>query len=149
MNKKEFINKLVGVKYKNRGYDFDGCDCFGVIYLYLKHALNIEIDLTESYKKGLTFQTAFLDQLAAGQWEKLTRPTDNALVFMLFAGDIPMHCGIMLNTVDCLHAFGNGEKETGQVVIWKMSQIKAHLARYYSLNTAPRVEFYAWSDSNG
>lgn len=142
MNKKDFVNKIVGTPWVDRAYGFDGCDCFGLVYLYLSEVEGKIAKLTSCYTTGVNFSLAFNAQLNTGEWIKLEGPEDGAIIFMMYAGDIPVHCGVMLNRVDCLHAFGSSGN--GQAVVWKMSQVKKHLTRFYKLGETPRVEFYKW-----
>lgn len=142
MNKKDFTNKIVGTPWVDRAYGFDGCDCFGLVYLYLLEVENKTPSLTGEYVDGSSFSEAFNAQLETGEWVKLESPEEGAIIFMMYAGDLPVHCGIMLNRVDCLHSFGCDG--IGQVVVWKMAQVMRHLSRFYKLNEKPRVEFYKW-----
>jgi hypothetical protein len=142
MNKKEFLNKIIGTPWVDRAYGFDGCDCFGLVYLYLSEVEGKISKLTNCYLDGTDFQLAFNAQLNTGEWARLDGPSDGAIVFMMYAGDVALHCGIMLDKVNCLHAFGSNGK--GQTVIWKMPQVKKHLSRFYKLGEAPRVEFFKW-----
>ena len=142
MNKKEFVTKVIGVPWVDRAYGFNGCDCFGLVYLYMSEVLGSITKLTDEYLNGLDFQLAFNAQLNTGEWAKLDGPQDGAIVFMMYSGEVALHCGIMLDRVNCLHAYGS--KERGQVVVWKMSQVKKHLSRLYKLGEDPRVEFFKW-----
>lgn len=35
------INKYIGIPYKQKGYDFDGVDCYGLVWLFLKEEFDI------------------------------------------------------------------------------------------------------------
>lgn len=142
MDKNAFVDKIVGTPWVDRAYGFDGCDCFGLVYLYLAEVEGKFAKLTDSYLTGVDFQQAFNDQLDTGEWIKLNGPQDGAIVFMMYIGDIPTHCGIMLDMVNCLHAFGSNGG--GMSLVWKLSQVKKHLERYYKLGETPRVEFFKW-----
>ena len=142
MNQSEFVSKIIGTPWINRGYAFDGCDCFGLVYLYMKHVQKTVVGLSGEYMTGVEFTKSFMAQLDAGKWVKVDTPSSESVVFMMFNGDIPMHCGIMLNKVDCLHTFGGEDK--GKVVVWKLRQLKRHIKFFHSLEAEPRVEFYQW-----
>lgn len=143
MTKKEFINKLIGTKWVNRGYDFSGCDCFGLVYLYMLHVKKTAIELTPDYLKNECFSVAFQSQLDAGRWNRVDRPKGDDIVFMCFAGDIPMHCGVMIGRSKILHSFGSCNS-SGQVSVWDMDYMISVLQRFYKLNEKPRLEFYKW-----
>ena len=140
MRKCEFIKTMVGKPWVNRAYSFDECDCFGLVYLYMSEVLKVIPKLTDEYLTGDDFEVAFSKQLETGQWQKQERQEFDSIVFMMYSGDIPMHCGIMISKTECLHAFGN--KGRGQVQLWKLAQVKTFLRRYY--NQDPKVEFYKW-----
>jgi hypothetical protein len=39
-----WAGRFIGIPYQDDGYDFDGCNCFGIVHLVLKHQARIEID---------------------------------------------------------------------------------------------------------
>jgi len=142
MDKKEFVNKIIGTPWVDRAYGFDGCDCFGLVYLYMSEVEGVIPKLSSDYLSGVEFQKAFNSQLDTGEWVRLDGPRNGAIVFMMYAGDIPLHCGIMLDNVNCLHSYGG--KNNGQAVVWKMPQVKRYLSRRFKLGEKPRVEFFKW-----
>lgn len=144
MNKSEFINEIVGTQWVNRAYGFDGCDCFGLVYLYYSQVLQVLPTLSAEYLENNDFSVAFQAQLDTGEWRSVDRPDGNELVFMCFNGDIPMHCGVMIDRNQILHAFGDPTTGKGQVTIWNLSTMVRYLARYYKMDEMPRIEFYKW-----
>lgn len=145
MNKKQFIEKIIGTPYENRAHSFDSCDCFGLVYLYYSEVLGIKFGLTESYLNGDDFHGAFMAQLQRGRWDKIKRPSGEEVVFMMYNRDIPLHCGVMIDSVNCLHSLGNPTTNTGQAVMWTISQVERYLWRVHGLDHTPRVEFYRWA----
>ncbi len=143
MNKKEFIDKIIGTPWVNRAYGFDGCDCFGLVYLYYSQVLELIPTLTDEYLSKYNFTVAFQCQLDAGEWMKVDRPDGDEVVFVCFEGDVPLHCGVMIDRNNVLHAFGS-DKNQGQATIWNMAVMLRYLKRYYKMNEQPRVEFYKW-----
>ncbi len=144
MTKNEFINEIVGCQYVNRGYAFDGCDCWGLVYLYFKEVLECVPSLTNEYLDDHEFTKAFHAQLESGEWEKVGTPSGGEVVFMMYNGDIATHCGVMIDSINCLHALGDPKTNKGQTVVWEMSQVKRFLRRALEMNESPRVEFYKW-----
>ena len=142
MNQKDFVNLMVGKPWVNRGFNIDGCDCFGLVFLYMYHVENKLPTLTPEYLNNSDFEKAFYSILETGEWVKQDEPTEDSIIFMMFNGEIPMHCGIMLDAVNCLHSYG--EMNNGQVVVWKLKQVKKHLSRFFNVGQSPRVEFYKW-----
>ena len=39
-----WAGRFIGIPYRDSGFGFDGCNCFGIVYLVLKHRAGIEID---------------------------------------------------------------------------------------------------------
>lgn len=119
MNKVEFIDKMVGVKYVNRGYSLEGCDCFGLVYLYYKHVHGADIELSDEYFNYDDFLTSFTAQL--NDWEEVASPESGDCCFVSFSNGIPTHCGIMISKDKVLHANGFRENKDGQVLIWGLN----------------------------
>lgn len=43
-------SKYIGIPFKEKGRDFDGCDCWGLVYLFKKHYQNEDVPTyTEDY----------------------------------------------------------------------------------------------------
>ncbi len=141
MTKEDFVSKIVGTKYINRGYDFDGCDCFGLCYLYYREVEDLNVGLTKEYLNFSDFKIAFNAQLSG--WKKIERPENDCCVFVCFSGDIPMHCGIMLDKTRVLHAYGNPSTNEGQAAIWKINVMKRFLEQRYG---ECRMEYYKWQN---
>ena len=136
MTAQEFQSKIVGVPYLNRGFTFDGCDCWGLCYLYYKHVKGLELKLSASYIDYHDFAEAFIDQVS--DFEPVERPKEGDCVFVCFNGDIPMHCGIMISRNQVLHAVG----AESQCMAWNLVCLTRYLRRFYKMNEEPRVEFY-------
>ena len=121
----EFQKKVVGTRYLNRGYDFDGFDCFGLCYLYYKHVKGFTPTISDEYHSHEDFSKSFCAQLH--EWESVERPKEGDCLFVCFNGDIPMHCGIMISKNQVLHADKN------QCMIWNMQCMTRYLRRFYKL----------------
>lgn len=143
MNKIEFVNKTVGTQYVNRGCDYDGVDCFGLVYLYFRDVLGVVSELSDEYLNDKPFNVAFQAQLDLGQWVKIDDPQGGEVVFMLYDNnDLPTHCGVMIDNKTCLHAHGNDS--IGQVVLWDIKKVKRYIQRIHGIETTPHMEFYKW-----
>lgn len=141
MTKQEFINDIIGKPWINRAYSMDGCDCFGLVYLYLSKVCGLFPKLTTEYLNNQPFQEAFMAQLNTGEWQQVDSPSGGDIVFMMYSGDVPLHCGVMIDSVNCLHSYGS-DARAGQVVIWSLRQVKKHLSVALKLGESPRVEFF-------
>lgn len=118
MNKIDFINDIVGTNYVNRGYSMNGCDCFGLVYLYYKHVHGVELELSEEYLNYEDFLTSFTAQL--DEWDEVDNPQDGDCCFVGFSDGLPTHCGVMVSKTEVLHAKGKGMHSNGQVLAWKL-----------------------------
>lgn len=112
MTKIEFIGKALRVPFADRGRDFDGWDCYGVVYQYYKLVLNINLPLYLDY-----ISTTELDRLSSiihsnqTDWIQVERPIENDLVLFRIGG-MPVHLGVIVNEREMLHS----EKKIGTFV---------------------------------
>ncbi len=140
MTKEEFVNEIIGTQYVNRGYDFDGCDCYGLVYLYYKHVIESELLITDEYKSYEDFVISFTAQIQ--EWEEVENPNIDDCAFVSFGGSKPIHCGVYIGANQFLHSCGDPETNRGQVVIWKMRMINKYIKRYYQLDQEPVIKYY-------
>ena len=140
MTKNEFINQIVGTQYVNRGYSLDGCDCYGLVYLYYKFVYEWESLITKEYKDYKDFSISFTAQLQ--DWQEVEKPNDGDCCFVCFSHNEPIHCGVYIGKNKVLHANGDPKNNMGQVQVWSMSLMKRYLSRYYKLNQEPVIKFY-------
>lgn len=143
MSRDEFLLKAIGTPYVRPGYTFEGCDCFGLVYLYYKHVLGHDLFLTDIYKSDADITVAFSQQFQSGNWEKVDEPRGGDVAFMLYVGGSPFHCGIMIDDNNVLHSIVAGG--SGQVQIMKMSVLMKVIDKYCTINKiydSRRIEYY-------
>jgi hypothetical protein len=105
----EFVNKVVGVPWVNRGCDFIGMDCWAVVVLFFDHVHGINIPIVPGYADGTTpIADGFFAQAESGYWLKELAPSDG-VVFAAFRGEIPAHVGVITGG-RCLHCLGSDDK---------------------------------------
>lgn len=128
----EFIKKTVGVKWVDRACTFDEMDCWGLVILYYRHVLGLELNDIEGYqsKRG-TIQTEALPE-AIKNWQKLSKP-ENHCVFLAYIGDYPCHVGVVIDRHG-LHAKGN--ENGGQVQYNRLDAIE---------KTFTKIEYYKYA----
>lgn len=96
MTPNEFAKKAIGVPWVRWRSDFDGADCFGLLVLYFREVLGVDL--------GQVPQVDIAQGFAQAQgWEECT---DGAQAFMCFKGDVAVHCGVILPTGGALHCEG-------------------------------------------
>lgn len=125
MTANEFTERMLGVPWKRWASDWHECDCWGLVTLYHKHVLGIDVDfprvmLTEGFEMLLP------------EFKKLDAPESNSTVFLCFYGKIPTHCGIVIGDT-ILHSNGS-ESRPGMV---RIDRIRAAEKVY------GKLEFYA------
>lgn len=137
MSKDEFIKKAVGVRWVNRGVDFDGMDCYGLFMLYYKIVLNVDIDSFNRYtseSNDESIEKGALD-LVSGIWEEVERPKESD-VFVCFRNGKPFHIGVIIDSQKAIHAYG-GLDQDGSVQINSIRSIKLvfHDVKFYKLRS--------------
>jgi len=93
------MNGLIGIPYSEGGRDYDGVDCWGLVYLYYRDQLGIELPrLDGGYDvKDLPMLADFLDESKSTvNAEPIDEPRDGDLVVMKFRGH-PIHVGVYLD----------------------------------------------------
>lgn len=115
----EFIESTVGKPWVNRSTGPDSFDCFGLVIAYYKDVKGITLPEIKGYSDGSTsIMDGFFEQSKSGLWNK----DKSGVLFMAFAGDIPAHCGLIING-SCLHALGD-EAKGGQVYYHKLRTLQ-------------------------
>lgn len=120
MTVNEFIKKTVGVKWVDRACTFDEMDCWGLVILYYRHVLGIELKTITGYQsKKTTIQNEAIPE-SLRNWRRCGKC--NNAVFLAYIGDIPSHVGVVIDN-HALHAKGN-EVQGGQVQYNKLDAIE-------------------------
>ena len=121
MTQHDFITKILGVKWVNRASAFDAVDCFGVVMLYYKHVLNIDLPTVAGFIEKNSFVDCFDGEKK--NWQEIKAPTENGILFTCYRGDVPMHVGLCIGGGYALHCRGS-EKQHGKVEIHSLRAIK-------------------------
>jgi cell wall-associated NlpC family hydrolase len=108
MTSNEFVNKMIGVPWVNRGAELTGADCWGIVVLFFKHVHGISIPIVPGYADGTTpIADGFFKQAESGYWLSQSAPSDG-VVFAAFHGEIPAHVGVITGG-RCLHSPGSDD----------------------------------------
>ncbi|HID9706231.1 TPA: NlpC/P60 family protein [Serratia marcescens] len=103
MTQSEFIRLVNGKPWANRACSFDAMDCWGLVVLYYRHVLGLELHHVAGYESGADFITCYEQE--AEHWR--TVPVCVAgCIAVFYRGDSPSHIGIMTSPVKCLHSRG-------------------------------------------
>jgi cell wall-associated NlpC family hydrolase len=105
----DFIDQALMIPYVMGGSEMSGADCWGIVELYYKHVLDIELDNRGDIEAGhMGIQEGF-DQ--ATNWKPIDQPENHCLV-ALRAGRIKVgHIGVYVDG-NVLHS---ADEETGCV----------------------------------
>lgn len=123
----EFARRMVGKPWVRWRSDFDAVDCYGIVILYFREVLGIELgevphtDIAEGFSR-------------AHGWHECP-PEPGATGFMAWRDGAPDHCGVLLPDGRMLHA-GGGGLGTGSVRVSRLSA----MARLYS-----DIRFYRYA----
>lgn len=102
------INDYVGIPFVLRGRDREGIDCWGLVRLFYKEQLNIDLpSLLDIYVDDANPYAALSEQLAIKKekWDTVHTPEFGDVVVLRYKG-LPVHVGVYVGNGKFLHAFG-------------------------------------------
>ncbi|MDU2940134.1 MAG: NlpC/P60 family protein [Enterobacteriaceae bacterium] len=103
MIKEEFIRKVNGKPWADRACNFDAMDCWGMVVLYYRHVLGLELHHMAGYESGSDFVTCYEQESSC--WRVVPVPIDGCIA-VFCRGEKPSHIGVMVSPVKCLHSRG-------------------------------------------
>lgn len=121
MTPAEFAGRAVGVPWRRDAASWDAMNCYGVILLWFRHVLGIEL------------QQFAETELAAGfakssGWREC-EPAAGATCWMSWLDGAPQHCGVLLAPDQVLHSNGC-DQHPGSV---RVTRLRAMQAMYSDL----------------
>jgi len=117
MTLSEFIQKALGAPFKPKGRDYDGMDCYSVMYLAYRDVLGIEMPtyVDDYVDPGDTdaSRRVIQDMIQAQKhnWELVTAPQPLDVVLFTY-GATRTHLGLMVDEKQFLHC----ERNIGTVI---------------------------------
>jgi hypothetical protein len=93
MLKDDFISRVEGIPWSNRACSFDAADCWGLVVLYYRHVLGIEIHQTVDYESGRDFMTCYDADVVF--WQR--RHVHDDGIFVAWVGSQPVHVGLIVD----------------------------------------------------
>lgn len=107
------MEKYIGIPFIDKGKDFNGCDCYGLLQLYYKEEMGIDVPDVIANSKQL--RMAYVEYLknVADHWEKIEEPEENCVVALQTDINNPKlvtHFGIIVKIdgkLKMLHTFKN------------------------------------------
>lgn len=103
MSKEEFLSRVLGIPWKNRACTFEAADCWGLVTLYYRHVLGIEIQQTPDYESGCDFLTCYDADVVF--WRREDSFIDDG-IFVAWVGSNPVHVGLIIDG-RALHSRGD------------------------------------------
>lgn len=103
MSKEEFLSRVLGIPWKNRACTFEAADCWGLVTLYYRHVLGIEIHQTPDYESGCDFLTCYDADVVF--WQHEDSFIDDG-IFVAWVGSNPVHVGLIIDG-RALHSRGD------------------------------------------
>lgn len=128
MNQNEFVEQVNSKPWINRSVDLNGMDCYGLVILYYRHVLGIELPTPQGYLQFDDMSECWSNETKSGRWEIVDRPVSGGLVFTAYHGETPLHVGIMLDRQRAIHCRGTDELG-GKVEIHKISAIEKYYGK--------------------
>ena len=106
MTESEFIDRMIGVPWVNRGDTFDAVDCYGLIKLWRSEVVGRPLAEVNGYKRGDDFEglwRKYIDQ----HWREVNNYKRGAMVTFYDYADTPVHIGLCIGQSMVLHARGD------------------------------------------
>lgn len=127
MKRDEFINRMLDVPWVNRACSFDTCDCWGLVVLYYRHALGIEIHHDAGYESDRDFVTCYQGEVEF--WQRTNHPVDDG-IFIGYIGSQPAHIGLIIDG-QAFHSRGeNGFVRLDRLIVLEKKFTRLEYMRY-------------------
>ena len=112
MRKAEFMERVIGLPWRNRACSFEALDCWALVILYYRHVLGIELHHSPDYEAGEDFMTCFESEVV--YWQRADHFSDGD-IFIAYYGAQPVHVGLIVDG-RALHSRGeNGCVRSDQI----------------------------------
>lgn len=100
-------NKYIGIPYKQKGRDFDGIDCWGLVRLIYKQEYDISLpSFVNDYAEQDTLRIQDLIAQYKEGWTKLDSPEEGCVVVFRILGT-ESHVGVAISATHFVHAKEN------------------------------------------
>lgn len=123
----EFISLMIGKPWANRACTPDAVDCWGLVVLYYRQVLGIELHQTPDYESGADFFTCYQGDIVF--WQPVPHPAEGG-IFVGYKGSQPAHVGLVLMR-QALHSRGeNGSVRQDSMMLIQRAFTKVEYFRY-------------------
>ena len=115
MTQSEFIARSIGMPWVRWRSDWEAADCFGLIVLYFREVLGVDLGAVPQMDIASGFNTV-------EGWEECD-PEDGATCWMAWRHGSPTHCGILVAGGMVLHSEGSDE-HPGSVRLSRLAAVQ-------------------------
>ena len=125
------ITNYIGVPYKDKGRDLKGCDCFGLVKLYYKNELSInipEVAITADNPRRIFAN--FLNEISTN-WKEIQTPEKGCVIAMALHQEHPRlitHFAVMVNEKQIIHTL---KKINSHIISLDDPTIKPFIKGFY------------------
>jgi cell wall-associated NlpC family hydrolase len=119
MTREDFVNRAIGMPWQKWRSDWQACDCYGLIALWHREVLGIELGAVPN----ISIEEGFDFALASGDWIQVSGPQAGATAWMAWRDGAPTHCGIVLDDCTLMHAEG-GADQFGSVRVSRLAAVE-------------------------
>lgn len=119
------FEKYIGLKYKEKGRDFSGVDCYGLVRLIYKNEYKIDLpSFTEEYTQDNTLRIQELIAQYKEGWESVDDPVEGSIVLFRVLGT-ESHVGVVINSTQFIHVRENQDSviESLDSAYWKKRKV--------------------------
>lgn len=128
------IERFVGVPYLANGRHYDGADCWGILCLFYRDVLGLELPSLLPEMQGREFHrrgiAPLVQDVRESQWHEVSEPRQGDCVLMR-VGRLDTHVGIYLDRGRLLHSEGPHPSE---IVRIDDIRVKRRISGFYRLN---------------
>jgi len=99
------IQEYLDIPFKDKGRDFDGCDCWGLIRLIYNHEYNIQIpSFNEDYSSTIEREIlAKISDREKHNWILVKYRFKEGDVLLLRVLGLPIHVGLIIEPYNMIH----------------------------------------------
>lgn len=102
------ISKFVGIEFKEKGRDFDGLDCWGLVYLIYKKCRRIELPTyTDSYTLADQKEIEELIRNEKSKWQRIRNDFQIYDILLFRIKGRVAHVGVFVGKGKFIHCLEN------------------------------------------
>lgn len=125
------IDRYIGIPFEDKGRSFSSCDCYGLVKLYYKHELNIDIPETKiTADKPRRIMINYLNEISKN-WIEVDTPKKDCVVAMCMNEEHPKlvtHFAVMIDDKRLLHTLN---KRMSHITTLSHMEIKPFIKGFY------------------